>query len=67
MSFWAGVLFAPLVWYVAVMVVVAIRMGIGALRQWRDDREWRRLVNTFGVARAVEMRVTKGGVDGRQV
>ena len=55
MSFWAGVLLAPLIWYVATISVYAIAMAVGGVRQWREDREWRRLVAEFGVARAVEM------------
>jgi len=55
MSFWAGVLLAPLIWYVATISVYAIVLGVRGIRQWREDREWRRLVAEFGVARAVEM------------
>jgi len=61
MSFWAGVLLAPLIWYVIVVVITAITMAVGGVRQWFEDRAWRRLVNEVGVARAVEMSAEKKG------
>jgi len=59
MSFWAGVLLAPLIWYVIVVVITAITMAVGGVRQWFEDRAWHRLVNEVGVARAVELHAEK--------